>query len=153
MATETCRICNTEMESGKGRFRTEEGIICLDCVKKLGKLEWRREDAQAKEYASSLAKKALHEAEEQAYREAQTAIGRVLFPLSGPRRELSRGTLKKIIAVLDIKDPDERTLRINNLVKAASPKIEAAVREGKSKEANTNDADDRTGLSVVGGQG
>ncbi|OPY01453.1 MAG: hypothetical protein A4E60_01690 [Syntrophorhabdus sp. PtaB.Bin047] len=151
---ETCRKCNTEIENGKGRFRTEEGIICLDCVKKLGKLEWRREDAQAKEYASSLAKKALHEAEEQAYREAQTAIGRVLFPLSGPRRELSRGTLKKIIAALKIKDVDERALRINNLIKAASPKIEAATREARKAKTNTDDTRDDAGLAIVqGGQG
>jgi len=150
---DTCRKCNTEIEKGKGRFRTAEGPVCPVCVKKMGKLEWRKANKEAKEYESIVADKAYREAEEQAYRDAQNSIGRILFPLSGPRRELSRATLKKIIAVLDIKDPDERTLRINNIVKAVSPKLEAAIREGRKGKANTADTGDDAGLSVVqGGQ-
>lgn len=150
---ETCRKCNGEVETGKGRFRTAEGSICPDCVKKMGKIEWRREDAEAKEYASNMAKKALRDAEEKAYQEAQVSIGRILFPLSGPRRELSRGTLKKIIAALEVKDVDERALRVNNIVKASSPKVENAIRETRKAKANTPDTGDDAGLAVVqGGQ-
>lgn len=150
---ETCRKCNAEVEKGKGRFRTAEGSICPSCVKQMGKLDRGREDAAAKEYASIMAKKALKDTEEKAYRDAQTAVGRILFPLSGSRRELSLKTLDKILTVLEIKDPEERALRINSIVKATSPKIEAAVREGRKAKANTDDAGDDAGLSVVqGGQ-
>jgi hypothetical protein len=147
----TCRKCNGEVETGKGRFRTEEGIICPVCVKQMGKLERGREDAQSKEYASSLAKRVLREVEEKAYREAQFAIGRILFPLSGSRRELSRATLDKIMTALELKDPEERALRVNSLVKAASPKVEAAIREARKGKTNAADTGDDAGLAIVQG--
>ncbi len=148
-----CRKCNGEVETGKGRFRTAEGLVCPACVKQMGKLEWRREDKEAKEYASIVADKAYRESVEQAYRDAQASIGRVLFPLSGPRRELSRVTLDKLITALEVKDVDERALRVNSLVKAVSPKIEAAIREARKGKTNAADTGDDAGLAIVqGGQ-
>ncbi len=148
-----CRKCNGEVETGKGRFRTAEGLVCPACVKQMGKLEWRREDKEAKEYASIVADKAYRETVEQAYRDAQFAIGRILFPLSGSRRELSRATLDKIMTALELKDPEERALRVNSLVKAASPKVEAAIREARKGKTGTADTGDDAGLAIVqGGQ-
>jgi len=129
-----CRKCGSEIDKGKGRLRNSEGLLCPACLKKMSKREYRLADLEAKEYTFRVAQKESREADEKAYRDAQTAIGRILFPLSGPRRELSMRTLDKIIAALEVKDVDERALRINNLVKAVSPKIEAAIREGRSKE-------------------
>lgn len=148
---ETCRKCNSKIEMGKGRFRTAEGLVCPACVKQMGKLEWRRADVEAKEYDLFLAKKEAKEEEEKAYREAQASIGRILFPLSGPRRELSLKTLDKIIAALELKDQEERALRINNLVKAVSPKIEAAIREARKGKTNAADTGHDAGLAIVQG--
>ncbi len=150
---ETCRKCNSEVKKGRGRLRNSEGPLCPTCIKKMTKREYRRADLESKEYAFLVAQKEIREADEKAYRDAQAAIGRILFPLSGPRRELSIKTLDKILTALEVKDVDERALRINSIVKATSPKIEAAIREGKSKRAGMDDIRDDTGLSFVqGGQ-
>lgn len=143
---ETCRKCSSEIEKGKGRFRTEEGLVCPDCVTKMSKRDRQKADVEAKEYASITAKKALRDAEDRAYRSAQSAIGRILFPLSGPRRELSITALDEIITVLETKDADERTLKVCTIVRDASAKIEETLQA-------TTGADDTGDASLEAVQG
>lgn len=143
--TNPCRICGSEIIKGRGNYRTEAGLICFRCLKGMTPLEKKTEEKAAAQWAFQESERELRELEEQEYLAAQKAIGEVLFPLTGPRSAASKEVLKKLLVALADPDPLDRAMKVNSLIRAASPGIEAGIRElqkkrqGKAQASTAND--------------
>lgn len=149
--TNPCRLCGNEITNGRGKYRTADGLVCFDCLRGMDRGEKKAQEVVASRWTAEESEREYKELKEQEYRDTQAAIVELLVPLSGPRRAASRDILDKIKIALKERDPLERALKVNSLIRAASPAIEAGIRDLQRK-TQSGKGPDATGDPIEGGR-
>jgi len=141
--TNPCRICKSEITNGRGQYRTADGLACFSCLSKMTRSEKKAEEVASRRWTAQESERELRELKRQEYLDAQAAIVELLLPLSGSRRAVSTKILDKIkTALKKTQDPIDRALKVNSLLRAASPAIEQALRELQEKKQTSKGPDE-----------